>query len=162
MNPISFHTKIREYKLEDKPQVMKLFLLNTPQYFSKKEEADLHHYLDNERELFYVMEYNGRIIGCGGINFVENGAIGKLSWDIFHPDYQGKSLGTELLQYRISKLKSTKSVLKITVRTSQLAYGFYEKQGFELLDIVKDYWADGFDLYHLEYKEFEKREAFKV
>ena len=57
-----------------------------------------------------------------------------------------------LLRYRIGKLESMRSVRRITVRTSQLAYGFYEKQGFELNGIETDYWAEGFDMYFMEYK----------
>ena len=60
-----------------------------------------------------------------------------------HPDYQGKSLGKKLLRYRIEVLKAIPSIKKITVRTSQLAYKFYEKQGFTLNEIKRNYWADG-------------------
>ena len=91
------------------------------------------------------------IIGCGGINFAKNKTIGKISWDILHPDYQGKMIGTQLLQFRLEKLKAIKNIEKITVRTSQFVYKFYEKQGFHLLKIRKDYWAKGFDLYDMEY-----------
>ena len=66
--------------------------------------------------------------------------------------YQGKTLGTLLLKYRIEKLKSIGSIQRITVRTSQAAYGFYEKQGFVLNEIKKDYWAKGFDMYNMELK----------
>ncbi|MCB6974554.1 MULTISPECIES: GNAT family N-acetyltransferase [Butyricimonas] len=142
---------IREYKSIDKSSVMNLIRLNTPEYFAPEEENDFSNYLDNERELYYVLLFNEKIVGCGGINFAENKTIGKISWDILHPEYQGKSLGTRLLEYRIEKLESIKSVQKITVRTSQVAYQFYEKQGFELKEIKKDYWAKGFDMYKMEY-----------
>ena len=79
--------------------------------------------------------------------------MGKICCDIFHPDYQGKSLGTKLLKHRIDKLKSIKTIQIITVRTSQVAYKFYEKQGFELFEIKKDFWADGFDMYNMIYKQ---------
>ena len=142
---------IREYKSIDKSSVMNLVRLNTPEYFAPEEENDFSNYLDNERELYYVLLFNEKIVGCGGINFAKNKTIGKISWDILHPEYQGKSLGTRLLEYRIEKLESIKSVQKITVRTSQVAYQFYEKQGFELKEIKKDYWAKGFDMYKMEY-----------
>ncbi len=144
---------IREYELADKNSVINLIRLNTPEYFAPDEEADLNNYLDNERELYYVLLFDGEIVGCGGINFADNKTTGKISWDILHPGYQGKSLGTQLLKYRIEKLKSIGSVKRITVRTSQLAYKFYEKQGFVLREIKKDYWAEGFDLYNMEYKD---------
>ena len=58
-------------------------------------------------------------------------------------------MGTQLLKHRIDILKSMEDVKKISVRTSQVAYKFYEKQGFELFEIIKDYWAEGFDLYNM-------------
>lgn len=69
------------------------------------------------------------------------------------PPLQGKSLGKKLLRYRIEVLKAIPSIKKITVRTSQLAYKFYEKQGFTLNEIKRNYWADGFDMYSMQYNE---------
>lgn len=142
---------IREYQPSDKNAVMNLIRQNTPKYFAPEEEADLSIYLDSERELYYVLFCNNELVGCGGINYAENKTIGKISWDMVHPKYQGQSLGTQLLKYRIEKLKSIDSVRKITVRTSQLAYKFYERQGFTLKETKKDYWAKGFDMYSMEY-----------
>ncbi len=127
---------IREYEPADKEAVMELLRLNTPRYFAPEEAADLDAYLERERELYYVLLH---------------GTVGKISWDMVHPQYRGKSLGTRLLRHRIEKLEAMRSVRRITVRTSQLAFGFYEKRGFELKGIEKDYWAEGFDLYRMEY-----------
>lgn len=144
---------IRAYEASDKNEVLHLIRLNTPEFFAFEEEEDLNNYLETERELYYVLLFDQKIVGCGGINFADNRTIGKISWDIFHPDYQGKSLGSKLLKHRIDILHSIKSIQKITVRTSQVAYRFYEKQGFKLQDIKKDYWAEGFDLYQMEYEK---------
>jgi ribosomal-protein-alanine N-acetyltransferase len=143
---------IREYQSKDKNEVINLLRLNTPEYFAVDEEEDLNKYLETEIELYYVLLYDQKIVGCGGINFVNNNISGRISWDIIHPDHQGKSLGTKLLKHRIDKLNSIEGIDKITVRTSQFAYKFYEKQGFELIEIKKDYWAEGFDMYNMEYK----------
>lgn len=142
---------IREYVPTDKEAVMNLIQLNTPAFFAEKESDDLSNYLDTEIELYYVLIFDKNIVGCGGINFAENGTVGKISWDIIHPDYQGKSLGTKLLKYRINILKAIPNIKKITVRTSQVAYKFYEKQGFTLNEIKRNYWAEGFDMYAMQY-----------
>ena len=142
---------IRKYTLEDQAEILGLFRLNTPQYFSITEENDLIYYLENHAQDYYVAVLSEKIVGSGGINFSEEGSVGKISWDLFHPDYQNKGLGSQLLRYRIELLKASPSVKKIMVRTSQLAYGFYEKNGFLLQEKVKDYWAEGFDLYSMEY-----------
>ena len=142
---------IREYVPTDKEAVMNLIQLNTPAFFAEKESDDLSNYLDTEIELYYVLIFDKNIVGCGGINFAENETVGKISWDIIHPDYQGKSLGTKLLKYRINILKAIPNIKKITVRTSQVAYKFYEKQGFSLNEIKRNYWAEGFDMYAMQY-----------
>ena len=144
---------VREYLMTDKEAVMNLIKLNTPDFFAEEETNDLSNYLDKEIELYYVLLVDGKVVGCGGINFAEKRTIGKISWDIIHPDYQGKSLGRKLLMYRIEVLKAIPGIKKITVRTSQLAYKFYEKQGFTLNEIKRNYWADGFDMYSMQYNE---------
>lgn len=146
---------IREFTQEDKNIVLDLFRLNTPTFFSADEEEDLFFYLDHEIEKYFVVLLDEKLVGCGGINFKENGEIGMLSWDFLHPHFQRRGVGTALLNHRIDILKSIPTVKKIKVRTSQHAYSFYEKGGFELIEKVKDYWADGFDLYSMEYGSAE-------
>jgi N-acetylglutamate synthase-like GNAT family acetyltransferase len=148
---------IKEYTKENKQKVIDLFRLNTPDYFSPEEEKDLVYYLDNEIEKYYVLHLDGEIAGCGGINFKENKTVGCISWDFLHPQVHGKGLGTLLLEHRINILKEDKNIKTIIVRTSQLAYKFYEKAGFELIEKTKDYWAKGFDLYKMEYINLPKQ-----
>ncbi|MEO9256867.1 MAG: GNAT family N-acetyltransferase [Crocinitomicaceae bacterium] len=144
-------TTIRKYDPSDKNTVIGLLRENTPNYFAKEEEKELINYLENEIELYYILLFDDKIIGSGGINFSEDKKTGIISWDILHPEYQGKSFGSQLLKYRIEKLNSIESIEHTIVRTSQLTYKFYEKQGFETLEIIKDYWAKGFDLYSMKY-----------
>ncbi len=152
---------IRPYQTSDHDNVIHLIRLNTPKFFAVEEENDLIKYLESEIELYYVLIYDQKIVGCGGINLADNNTIGKISWDLFHPAYQGKTLGTKLLQHRINKLNTIDSIQKITVRTSQLAYQFYQKFGFELIEIKENYWAEGFDMYYMEYKKIVKRSLTK-
>lgn len=141
---------IRKYNKSDESDVLALLRLNIPRYFAPEEENDLLYYLKNEAENYYVMELDGELVGCGGFNFSEDGTVGKISWDFFHPEHQGKGLGTQLTHFRIQKLKEFPQVKTISVRTSQLAYQFYEKLGFVTQEIVKDYWAKGFDMVRME------------
>ncbi len=147
---------LRNWQVEDKAAIVELLRLNTPKYFAPEEEAGLLFFLENETEEYFVAEYEDKVVGCGGIHFSEDFTVGKLSWDILHPDYQRKGIGGMLLLYRIQKLLEVASVHTISVRTSQFAWKFYEKYGFILLGVEKEYWAKGFDLYQMEYR----REAF--
>ncbi len=142
---------IREYKAADREYVLHLLRLNTPQYFAPSEEKDLVYYLDHHADHYFVVESGGVLLGCGGFNFSDDRTVGKISWDIFHPGHQGKGLGSTLTRYRIERLKEYDSVRIISVRTSQVVFKFYEKFGFQLREVVKDYWAEGFDLYRMEF-----------
>jgi len=84
---------IRSYSPSDKGSIIDLLRLNTPNYFSIEEEADLNDYLDNQIDMYYVVEDNGLLIGSGGINITEDRKTARISWDIVHPDYQGKGIG---------------------------------------------------------------------
>ena len=144
---------IRTYHPNDKPELLNILKLNVPHYFAESEIADLDHYLDHEIEHYFVAELDNQIVGAGGINFEENNSIGKISWDFIHPEFQGIGVGGALLQHRLSILKSMNEVETILVRTSQLAYQFYEKNGFVLEEMIKDYWAEGFDLFKMKYQQ---------
>ena len=141
---------IRPYHPSDKQELLKILRLNIPQYFAPSEEADFIEYLGKHAEHYFVVEENQQIIGCGGINFWENGTVARISWDIIHSNHQGKGIGKKLTQFRINEIKKNAEVKKIVVRTSQLAFQFYTKSGFKLVKIEKDYWAKGFDLYEME------------
>lgn len=144
---------IRAYNPGDKPAVLALFRLNTPAFFAESEEEDLEYYLEHEAHHYFVLEVDGLLAGCGGYNLADEGKSGKISWDIFHPQQQGKGFGQALTAFRIRKLIEEEKVQHISVRTSQMAYRFYEKQGFVLEEMVADYWAPGFDLYRMRWEK---------
>lgn len=129
--------------------LINLLRLNTPTYFAAEEESDYIDYLQHHADNYFVVEVNGEIVGTGGINY--NHAEGKafLSWDLLHPNMQGKGYGSILTKYRIDAIRNTHPTYGVVVRTSQLAYTFYQKMGFTLKEVVKDYWAKGFDLYYM-------------
>ncbi|GAB2539011.1 GNAT family N-acetyltransferase [Rufibacter soli] len=134
----------------DKSSVIALLKLNTPDFFDPSEQKDLEEYLENKIEDYFVVEENSEIIGAGGINYFPNEKIARISWDVINPSFQGKGIGRRLIEHRINHLKRNKDVELIVVRTSQLVYKFYEKMGFKLIKVEKNFWAKNFDLYQME------------
>lgn len=141
---------IRKFTEIDKERVLNLLRLNTPGYFAVEEETDLIYYFEYHATNYYVVEKDGKVVGAGGFNLSDEGDVAKISWDIIHPDYQGKGVGRALTRFRIDRIREIPGVKTISVRTTQLTYPFYEKFGLEIREIVKDYWADSFDLYRLD------------
>lgn len=140
---------IRPYRISDKEELVKILKLNIPQYFDEREEMDFIEYLDHHRESYFVFEENGSIKGCGGINYFTDKEEARLSWNIVHPEFQGKGIGKKLTHYRLNEVRKNPEIKDLYVRTTQLVYPFYEKAGFTLDRIEKDFWARGFDLYQM-------------
>lgn len=139
---------IRAYKNDDLNGLLNILRLNTPTYFHPSEEKDYLQYLMKHAQNYYIIENSNQIIAAGGINYgFDEGKTARLSWDLIHPDYQRKGYGTTLSNYRINKIKQNPHIENIIVRTSQKTYAFYEKIGFKLESSLKDFWADGMDLY---------------
>lgn len=144
------HLNIRPYHSNDKSRLMALIQLNIPDYFAPDEEADFAEYLDYHLDYYFVVEADNIILGSGGFNLTEDRKTAKISWDLFHPDSQGKGLGSALTRFRIQEIQKIDGIQSISVRTSQLVYPFYEKFGFETKEVVKDFWDIGFDLVRME------------
>lgn len=142
--------KIRPYNSNDKATVIELLELNTPEYFDVAEKEDFIRYLETEIEDYFIVESEDNLIGAGGINYLFEEGKARISWDFVHPKMQGRGVGRLLMKHRIHHLSSKGEIKWIEVRTSQLAYPFYEKMGFHLVEVDKDYWARGFDLYKMD------------
>ena len=138
---------IRPYSPSDKTAVLEILKSNTPSFFAPSEEKDFEIYLEEEIEDYFVLEDNGHILGSGGINYFPYEEKARISWDMVDSKSHGKGIGNKLMHHRINILKSNPSIELIEVRTSQHAYLFYEKMGFELNLVEDNFWAEGFDLY---------------
>lgn len=141
---------IRPFENLDKPALFKIFMLNTPDFFAVEEKKDFEAYLDEHAETYFVVEEYGVIVGCGGYHFNVTKTEGRISWDLFHPEYRGKGFGRQLVSHCLEAIKNEPSVEIISVWTSQLAFQFYARFGFKIIEIKKDYWGKGLDLYRME------------
>lgn len=138
---------IRPYTHQDKIKVIDLLRQNTPKYFDPSEENDLVKYLEHELQDYFVYEENSQIMGAGGINYFPEEKSARISWDIIHPQSQGRGIGRKLIEHRISHIKNNKNIDSVIVRTSQHVYSFYKKMGFTIEKVEKDYWAKDYHLY---------------
>ena len=138
---------IRYYCTKDREELIELMQLNIPHYFALSELEDFITYLDKNVEDYFVVEDSAKIIACGGINYFPYQRQARFSWDVVHPDQHGKGIGKKLARHRMDHIRQKTGIDLAVVRTSQMAYGFYQKMGFELKKIEKNYWEEGFDLY---------------
>ena len=140
---------IRKHKAEDNEALLQIMRNNTPEYFAETEIEDYKTYLESEIQDYFVALLDNKIIAGTGINYDKDKQLAKISWDIVDKGYHQQGIGSLLLRHRLDILATKKNIKSIIVRTSQLAYSFYEKHGFKLLERHKDYWAEGFDMYKM-------------
>lgn len=138
---------IRSYQDQDKAALLKIMQLHTPAFFAPSELKEFEKYLNTELEDYFVIVEDGVVVGSGGINYFHEEQKARIAWDMIHPDYQGKGYGAKLIKHRIKVIQEKEKYNTIIVRTSQLVYAFYEKNGFTLDTVKKDFWEVGYDLY---------------
>ncbi len=128
---------------------MQVFQANVPSFFDPKEAQLFSEYLERHPDTYWTMEVEDRIVGGVGHIFDERDRSGQITWIFFDPEYSGRGLGKQAMEHCLEILESNPGLEKMVVRTSQLAYPFFEKFGFILHHTEKDYWGPGLDLYYM-------------
>ena len=143
-------TVIRTAQKQDFKFLSKIFYLNVPKYFDKKELNDFKKYFNSKNiESYFIIESQGKVVGGGGYAY-ENMKTARICWLFIDPNYHGFGFGKKLVNYCIKILKNNRRLNVIEVETSNLTYKFYEKLNFKIEYIKKDYWPNNDDLYFMK------------
>ena len=141
---------IRSAQKQDFKFLSKIFSLNVPKYFDKKELNDFKKYFNSKNlESYFIIESQGKVVGGGGYAY-ENVKTARICWLFIDPNYHGFGFGKKLVNYCIKILKNNRKLNVIEVETSNLTYKFYEKLNFKIEYIKKDYWPNNDDLYFMK------------
>ena len=141
---------IRKAKKQDFKFLSKIFSLNVPKYFDKKELNDFKKYFNSKNlESYFIIESQGKVVVGGGYAY-ENMKTARICWLFIDPNYHGFGFGKKLVNYCIKILKNNRRLNVIEVETSNLTYKFYEKLNFKIEYIKKDYWPNNDDLYFMK------------
>ena len=153
-------THIRDYTTSDRNDCIELFKSNIPDFFDPSELLQFETWLDKaiknehpENLVFYfVLENSGRIMGCGGFYLNLERMQAGMIWGMVSHAYHGNGFGKRLLEFRIQKIRSLSPKATIMLDTSQHSYPFFEKLGFKLTTITKDFYGNGLDRYDMTYE----------
>ena len=141
---------IRTAQKQDFKFLSKIFSLNVPKYFDKKELNDFKKYFNSKNlESYFIIESQGKVVGGGGYAY-ENMKTARICWLFIDPNYHGFGFGKKLVNYCVKILKNNRKLNVIEVETSNLTYKFYEKLNFKIEYIKKDYWPNNDDLYFMK------------
>jgi amino-acid N-acetyltransferase len=89
--------------------------------------------LEMEVERFYVLEYDGIVIGCAALYPFPDEKAGELACLAVHPDYRDAGRGASLLE-RMEEVAKKKKLKRLFVLTTRTAHWFVE-HGFAESDV---------------------------
>jgi len=89
--------------------------------------------LEMEVERFYVLEYDGIVIGCASLYPFPDEKAGELACLAVHPDYRDAGRGASLLE-RMQEVAKKKKLKRLFVLTTRTAHWFVE-HGFAETDV---------------------------
>jgi ribosomal protein S18 acetylase RimI-like enzyme len=91
-----------------------------------------------EVSYLYVSEVEGKIVGFVNFSSVKEDGETELGAIYLYPEYQGKGIGTALLQEGINNLKDVKKVFINVEKDNTIGTKFYEAKGFEVVSEFDD------------------------
>ncbi len=143
--------EIRDLKKEDRKEIKKI--LENCKIFTEKEIVVALELIDlnlsgSSDYIINVLCDGTKIVGfvCYGENSIANG-VWELYWICVEPDFHGKGYGSILLK-RVEEIVKRRGGRSIFIETSSLqsydrARRFYEKFGYEIVCLIKDYYKIG-------------------
>ena len=138
----------RPYTDADHAPLLAILRRNIPQAFAEEEVADFTGFLNKLPGPYYMVEQDGKLVGACGYGVLNDPPdTARICWIFADPNQQSRGFGTFILTAIETELRTLPGITAVDVRTSQVAYRFFEKHGYELTEVRADYWTPGFDLY---------------
>jgi len=143
---------------------LSIFESNCPPFFDPSEKILFTRFLDSlitdkpirksiQKNFFFVAVAikTNDVVGCGGYYSVKGAKQIRFSWGMVLNSWHGKRIGTQLVDYRIDKIRRNFQGFDINLDTSQHTFEFYMKNKFSVLSIEKEGYSKDLDKYELKY-----------
>ena len=142
--------KITRYNSQFLSSCIDLFKSNFPVFFAFKEENLFFNYLQKSHLNYYVIfNHNNRLVASGGYEYEQEKDSVSLTWGMVASKDQNLGYGSFLTNFRLNKIKKEFPNCSIELNTSQKTFKFYEKFGFDVINIRPNYYAKGLDRYDM-------------
>lgn len=122
--------------------------------FSKIFHEDLEYYEDNFKKGndSYLIMLGGLPVGEFILRYEDNNTLGIESFAIV-PKFRGRKLSEQMLQYIEENIAKDfkRTILEVSVDNKR-AIDIYQKNGYNIINTLKDFYAPGYDAYVMEKK----------
>ena len=134
---------IRKASVWDIPRINELGSLLNDNFSSVNHLNDM---LEDGLSIILVYEKDDKIIGF--ISATDLGETCDILSLVVDPEYRNKMIASNLIDYLISELSEDLKLITLEVASKNIpAVNLYEKFGFEVVNIRRNYYPDGDDAY---------------
>ncbi len=140
---------IRDYTPADREACEALYASNVPGAYPESILGECRTFLDEGTSYHLVVEHEGQVVGCGGLELRGEGPFAHLVFGFIHKDFQRKGFGTTLLAARLSLIEHEEEKMTVHVEAGAEVAPLYARIGFELADVKVNRYGPGKDSGHL-------------
>jgi ribosomal protein S18 acetylase RimI-like enzyme len=123
--------RIREYEAEDLEACVDVYRSNEPDFVKPAELPAFQQFLRGGTSYFLVVEHDGDVIGCGGLELVGDPDSATLKHSMIHREYQRRGFGSALLAAQMALLEAEDRPVELWASAAPVTAGFYERLGFQ-------------------------------
>lgn len=135
----------RAYEAADRESCVRAFMSNVPTYFLPHELNDFEEFLARLPGPYFVIVHANDIVACGG--YAEGRVSGQadICWTIVHREHHGRGIGDYLMRTCLDGITMNRKCHTVRLETSQHTRAFFERFGFEAVEITRDGFGVGLD-----------------
>lgn len=139
--------EVHPYEPADRDSCLALFDENAPKHFGLNERPEFAAYLDGTPAPFRLIEEQGRLLACGGIQLFPQRCSAEFRWVMAARAAQGRGYG-RLLMLQAARDALQAGMREILAYTTPGSAGFFRVLGLpaETVRREPDYWTRGLDL----------------
>ena len=143
-------SRVQKYHSDYFEYCVSIFKTNTPHFLDYSEQPLFENYLLKKNIQYYVLfNEDNRIVSSGGYGYNNKIKTVDLTWGMVDGNYHKNGFGRYLTEYRIRKITTEYPKSDVLLNTTQHTFRFYEKFGFKITKMTKDYYALGLDRYDM-------------
>jgi GNAT superfamily N-acetyltransferase len=124
-------------------------LSNTPDFLAPRDRDDFLAFADDLPGPYWVIDGSRAIVACGGWAMEADG-VAALTWGMVERRFHRRGIGRDLLRFRLEAIRVDGRAKVARVRTVQLVQGFFEQQGFVVIDVASNGFGAGLDRVTIE------------
>jgi N-acetylglutamate synthase-like GNAT family acetyltransferase len=130
--------ELRPYVSADREACLQVFDSNVPGFLNAARRVDFEAFLAHLPGPYFVMEHEGRVLGCGGYTVAPESGHCELVWGMIRNDAQRLGLGRLLLMFRLREVGKVGGIHSVRAETTRQAARFFEGQGFKMAGAAED------------------------